>query len=461
MGIRKSKKLRTIFIEYIISIGFLVILLIVANYILFTSTALMYPANYTEKAIQRNYDELKEAPHVTMDLLTPMSSFGVFSPDGQYLYGNFSARDIKLNWDYYRNGDLSSGLSTFIVCIDRDSEVLIISYPLSMQFKNDALRNLLPHAEMTAVILFLLQLLFVIVLWSNRFAKRINRELTFLLATTKQIQEQNLDFKVGNSRIEEIDGVLKGIDTMRVALKISLEEQWSLEKQKREQVSALTHDLKTPLTIVKGNAELLMETTLTEEQRNYCKDIEKSSLQMDHYIHKLLTISKNELDHQAARTTIEVTKFLHSIKRQTEAISKIRGIGVVWQMNVKENLRLTADQHDLERAIMNIITNAFDFSPGGSTITINSMANDSELTIQVIDQGKGFTKRALKHGKEQLFMENESRTKNGHHGLGLYIANTIITNDNGELILSNDEHGGGSVTAKIPLLAENMKYLTR
>ena len=74
------------------------------------------------------------------------------------------------------------------------------------------------------------------------------------------------------------------------------------------------------------------------------------------------------------------------------------------------------------------------------------------MIIQVIDQGEGFSEKMLKYGKEQLSMGNESRTKNGHHGLGLYIADTIIKKHNGELILSNSVNGGGKVIVKIPLL---------
>ncbi|WP_326831026.1 ATP-binding protein [Anaerosalibacter bizertensis] len=72
--------------------------------------------------------------------------------------------------------------------------------------------------------------------------------------------------------------------------------------------------------------------------------------------------------------------------------------------------------------------------------------------IEIIDQGEGFSKKMLKDGKNQLLMGKESRKRNGHHGLGLYIADTIIKKHNGELILSNSVNGGGKVIVKIPLL---------
>lgn len=454
MGLKKGKKLRTIFIEYVVSLGALIITLLLANYYLFTSASMVYPANYSEKVIQKNYEELKDSPKVTMDLLTPMSSFGIYSKDGRYLYGNFSSENKKINWDTYSKGN-KIGLSNYIISIVREKEILIINYPLTMQFRSERLREVLPNAELTIAFLFFLQLIILFVLWSNRFAKRVNSELKALLITTEKIQEQNLDFNVGNSNIEEIGMVLKGIDKMKNSLKIALEEQWLLEKQKREQVSALAHDIKTPLTIVKGNADLLKETELTKEQKNYCNYIEESSEQMDEYIQKLLTLTKKEIDKEHPNENIKVIKVLNSLERQSEALSKTKKINIVWKIDIEENLFIKGYEDELERAIMNIIKNAFDFSPNGSTIAIYGVADNYELTIQVIDQGNGFSKKMLRYGKEQFFMENESRTKTGHHGLGLYIANTILTKHNGELTLSNDENGGGSVTVKIPIFQKD------
>lgn len=457
MGMKKSKKLRTIFIEYVISLGAQIIALLLANYFIlaFTSATMVYPANYSEKVIKENYEELKDAPEVTMELLTPMCSFGVYSKDGQYLYGNLPSKNKKKIWNAYYEGDNSIGLSNYIIGIVREKDILIISYPLTMQLRNDLLRKALPNVELVGVSLFLLQLITTIVLWSNRFAKKVNIELQSLLRATEKIQEQNLDFKAGNSNIEEIGMVLNGIDRMKNSLKIALEEQWLLEKQKREQVSALAHDIKTPLTIVKGNAELLKETELSKEQKDYCNYIVESSDQMDEYIQQLLTLTKKEIDKEHPSENIEVINVLNSLKRQSEALSKAKKINIVWKIDVEDNLYIKGSENEFERAIMNIIKNAFDFSPEASTIAVYVAVDDCELTFKIIDQGKGFSKKALKYGKEQFFMENESRSKTGHHGLGLFFANTVITKCKGELILSDDENGSGAVTVKIPVFRKD------
>lgn len=452
MGLKKSKKLRTIFIEYVVSLGVFIIFLIVVNYYLLVINPLAYPANYTEKIIQQNYEKLKDSPEVTVDLLTPMSKFGVYSEDGQFLYGNFPSESREEIWEHYRKGARSIGVSNFITSIERETEILIINYPLTMQYKNETLRNILPNAEIIFACLFLLQFIIVIVVWSNRFAKRVNREIKALLIVTEQIQEQNLDFDAGKSNIKEIDMVLNGIDEMKQSLKIALEKQWLSEKLKIEQISALAHDIKTPLTIVRGNVELLNETELTDEQKIYSQYIKESSKQIDRYVQQLLSYTKKEMEQNQISEKILVRKWLNSLQNQSTALAKTKNVGIVWKIDVAEKLYIKGNEHELERAMMNILTNGVDFSPAGSTVSVNVFTEQNQLTLQVIDQGKGFSKKMLKYGKEPFFMDNESRTKTGHHGLGLYIANTIITKYKGELTLANGE--GGLVTVKLPVFQE-------
>ena len=452
MGLRKGTKLRTTFIKYIISLGIFIIVLIMVNYYLFSVVSFgVYPANYSEKIIQNNFEKLKNTPKVTMDLLTPMCSFGVYSNDGHYLYGNFSDKDKKVKWENYRQGTRSTG---YIISIEREEGILIINYPLTMQYKSEKLRRVLPNAEITIVFLFFLELIAIIILWSNRFAKKINSELKSLLLATEKIEEQDLDFNIGASNIKEIDMVLQGIDKMKSSLKTALEEQWIIEQQRQEQISALAHDVKTPLTVVKGNVGLLAETDMTKEQKTYCHYIEESSEQMEKYIQNLLAITKKESARENSNEIIQIIKILNLLKEQGMALGKTKNIDIISKMNIEENLYIKGHKNELHRALMNIIANAVDFSPNNSIITINSIVDNSQLIIQVIDQGEGFSEKMLKYGKEQLSMGNESRTKNGHYGLGLYIADTIIKKHHGELILSNSMNGGGLVTVKIPIYKE-------
>ncbi len=105
----------------------------------------------------------------------------------------------------------------------------------------------------------------------------------------------------------------------------------------------------------------------------------------------------------------------------------------------------------LERAIMNVISNAVDYSPPLGTIYVTTQKVDHFLHISITDEGTGFTSEAIHHAQEQFFMGDKSRTSNMHFGMGLYITNSIIKQHDGQLILSNSKKtGGAQVIIKIP-----------
>ena len=452
MELRKETSLRISFIKFIVLLGTLIVILILANYYITRMTSnIVYPANYSEKVIQDNFEELKETSKVTKDLLTPMSNYGVYSNNGKYLYGNFSDKNKERVWNKYICRDKSLGSRRFIKSIKRKEDILLITYPLTLQYKSKKMRDLLPNAEMTISILFILELFLIIFLLSNKFAKHINKELNHVLNTVGKIEDGDLDFDIEESSIKEMNSVLRGIDEMKHSLKNSLKEQWFLEQQKREQISALAHDVKTPLTVIIGNVELLKETEITKEQQSYINYIEESNIQMQKYTSRLLSITNNEAQSNLLNKEVSIIDLLNSIKKQSESLSITKEIDIKWNTNIKGDFYLEASIEELESALMNVMSNAISFSNRNSTIEVNGAIDKEELIIKVTDSGKGFSKKMLKHAKEQFKMEDMSRTNREQHGLGLYITDNIINNYGGEVILSNNKHGSGVVIIKIPI----------
>lgn len=122
------------------------------------------------------------------------------------------------------------------------------------------------------------------------------------------------------------------------------------------------------------------------------------------------------------------------------------------QLETGANLgTLKADKLLLERAIMNVISNALDYSPPQGTIYVTTQKVDHFLHISITDEGTGFTSEAIHHAQEQFFVGDKSRTSNMHFGMGLYITNSIIKQHGGQLVLSNSKKtGGAQVIIKIP-----------
>lgn len=271
-----------------------------------------------------------------------------------------------------------------------------------------------------------------------------------LQQATKQIQAQDLDFSIEFSGVMEIDQVLHSMDKMKETLKTSLQKQWNLERSRREQISALAHDVKTPLTIVRGNVELLSETDQSEEQKNYTDYISESTRQMERYIKTLIEISKAETLVTLRAETMDADFYLTKVKDQIMALAAVKKISVAFAAyNLPKTLY--ADPVLLERAIMNVASNAVDQAPEYSEIQLTVESVEDCIRFSILDEGPGFSPEGLKQAAEQFYMGDSSRRINGHYGMGLYITKSIVNLHGGKLIITNStQTGGGQVSIEIP-----------
>ena len=290
----------------------------------------------------------------------------------------------------------------------------------------------------------------IITIIAIRFGKALNRRLSTLIFIANKVEQQELDFEISASGIKEVDAILLSLDHMRAALKDALESQWKTEQEKNRQVSALAHDLKTPLTLVRGNAELLLESELSEEQRKYTGYIESSSLQMQNYVQTLIEVTKSWHGYQFRPQKIECDILIREIKQQLKGLCTVHNLTPTWDCRYTIH-EIIADHDLLIRAIVNVLSNAAERTPTGGKVLLSVSEENNFLLFTVIDTGSGFSQEALIHGTEQFYMDDSSRTSKTHFGIGLYAANSIVQKHGGQLSLSNSiETGGAKVTIKIP-----------
>lgn len=244
---------------------FLAILLLVAFNALMNSD-IVYPANYAQEQATEAYDTLKQVGKITPDIIPDLCDYVIFDLNGNAEDGNLPENGMQDAWAAVQDNKTQDGGYYFTV-IPRNTEYCVLRYRLVPQYKTPFLQHIpvLPQSLIFAVAV--LGIFFIIVIIAIFFGKALNKRLSVLVATANKIEQHELDFEISNSGIREIDTVLSSMDSMRIALKESLEQQWKVEQRKNSQMSALAHDLKTPLTIVRGNAELLLESNLSEVQK--------------------------------------------------------------------------------------------------------------------------------------------------------------------------------------------------
>lgn len=453
MGMKKTTSLKASFWKflYMLLIGLIGAVAIPFSLILAgTSTGLITYADYSERYTKDLAPVIAATPDLA-DVQLPMGcKYLVLDKNYQVTETTLEGDDLDRAMEYAISGKINSNLNKQYLFVTRKNEYVVLQYYIGSQFTNEWLYEHFPSPEILLYIFIAINCIAVCVILTAKFAKNMRTQLSPLFEATRQVAEQNLDFEVGHSKIKEFEDVLCSFANMKDNLKISLEKQWNAEQLQREQIAALAHDLKTPLTVIQGNIDLINETELDDEQRLYAGYITESSEQIGIYIKALIDISRTIAGYQLHLEKFDIADYMGQIKAQASSLCLTKGICL--QLETGANLgTLKADKLLLERAIMNVISNALDHSPPQGTIYVTVQKTDCFLHISITDEGGGFTPETLHHAQEQFFMGDKSRTSNMHFGMGLYITSSIIKQHDGQLVLSNSKKtGGAQVIIKIP-----------
>ena len=378
------------------------------------------------------------------DVQIPMGiEYALLDKNYQLIETTLDENELEQAMRYATTGASDQNLQKRYLLVTRENEYIVLQYYIGAQYTNEWMNEHLPSPDILLIVLIAAGGLFVCLFLTTRFAKKLRLQLVPLFEATSEVAKQNLDFEVGHSNIKEFEDVLISFSHMKESLKASLEQQWKAEQMQKEQIAALAHDLKTPLTVIQGNADLISETELDAEQRLYAEYIGCSSEQMQLYIRTLIDISRATIGYQLHRENIDLPAYVEQLREQINALCQTKKIEL--QMEI-ENLpaALSADKLLLERAIMNVVNNALDYSPQDSSISISMIGNKGSLEISVTDAGPGFSQEDLMHAEEQFYMADHSRSSDLHFGMGLFITKSIIRQHGGQLILSNSKKTGGA-----------------
>ena len=448
------KKLRSVFMRYALCLALAVFMVLAVNvgaYLFCVSIGAIYPLTSISTAIEREKDNLRSVRQVEESDIPYPCEYVIFTKDGQYAGGSIGLEYSTAIWNTCMEGGRTRDGSYLYSVIEREDEILILRYRMTAQFGNAALRSIFPSADWLLVVTILLEILISLIAISFIFGKYLGKKIDKLLTVVHKIEDQDLEFEIQKSRLFEVDQALDALDHMRIALRQSLERQWYDDKMRQEQLSALAHDLKTPLTIICGNTELLFDTSLSAEQRECAEYIENSSLQMQEYVQALIAAAKSWDSYKPCMKRVSMDSLLLELKNQIDGLCAVNSISLHWDCG-HYPAYITADHDLLIRMLINVLSNAVEHTPQGGEVIFEIEEHSNELFFLITDTGKGFSDEALKHATEQFFMEDDSRISKSHYGIGLYVAASIAKKHNGKIILENSAVAGGAkVTIQISL----------
>lgn len=266
--VKRSNALSWIFMRYVlVMLGSLVGLVIVAWLLLYLliSVGCIYPANYAEQKINEAYDTILRADKVTAEMIPALCDYVIFSENGEKIGGDLSEQYEQIAWNVAKYGNASG--KYFYKVIVRENEYVVLQYRLTPQYHSAFLREHFIGPQNVMSIMSVIGAVAIIIIPSIRFGKRIKKQMQPVLDAIRQIKDQNLEYETSCSGIKEFDDCLSAIDDMRDALRESLEKQWKTEQEKKQQMSALAHDIKTPLK--DKDVELLDVRTVGEFSRGH------------------------------------------------------------------------------------------------------------------------------------------------------------------------------------------------
>ena len=457
MGMNRTTTLKGLFRRFTVALVFLLVVSVAVPYLLLsiaTNTGIANPANHSELQVKEMIPTLTAAPDLTKVTFPAGCGYLIMDRKFQELYGNMSGEEKEAAIRYAKGELVPLGNTRQFVVVPRENEICVLRYYIGSRFTASWLPDRFPSPDVITLILVGINALLVIVFLTSHFAKAMRMQISPLAEATANISEKNLDFDTGHSNIKEIEDVLAAFSDMKESLKASLDHEWRSAQAQKEQISALTHDIKTPLTVVCGNADLLEETELNEQQKSYVAYISNSCKQMQSYMQTLIDVTKSWENQPLSKQPFPLSSLFEEVTEQIKGIAVIHQIALHW--GKAEDITICADRSLLSRALVNVITNAIEHSPKGGSVFIDTVGSDNLISFVITDEGHGFTDHALKHATDQFYMDNSSRSSKSHYGIGLYMTASIVQKHGGQILLENvSEKGGASVTIQIPRVPIN------
>lgn len=291
-------------------------------------------------------------------------------------------------------------------------------------------------------------------------SKKITVPLNGLKNAAVKIKEGDMDFQLTYNNEDEFGEVYSAFEDMRKKLKASTEVQKQYERNRKELISNISHDLKTPITAIKGYVEGIMDgvADTPEKMDRYIKTIYTKANHMDKLIDELFLFSRLDLNKIPFEfENIDLREYMQDSIEELEFDLEKQGISLNYSSKVDKPLYVKADRQQLRRVILNIIGNSIKYmNKEEKTISISLEETSDFALIMIKDNGMGVPKEDIPYIFDRFYRVDPSRnTSTGGSGLGLAIAKLIIDEHGGSIWMDSEENQGTSVSFTLKKWAGN------
>ena len=297
----------------------------------------------------------------------------------------------------------------------------------------------------TIIIVILVVTAAILMLW---IYAGISVPLNKLRNATHKIAEGNLNFTMEVTGEDEISDLCRDFEEMRKRLLESTEQKLEYDQESKELISNISHDLKTPLTAIKGYVEGIMDgvADTPEKMDRYIRTIYNKTNDMDRLINELTFYSKIDANRiPYTFNKINVKNYFEDCVAEMGIELESKGFAFSYKKEVDDSVEVIADAEQIKRVINNIVSNSVKYmDKSDPRIDIRVKDVGDFVQIEIEDNGRGIGTKELPNIFERFYRADASRHSAGGSGIGLSIVKKIIE-DHGGKIWASSTLGKGTV----------------
>jgi signal transduction histidine kinase len=297
-------------------------------------------------------------------------------------------------------------------------------------------------------------LLFILIITNGiltyMVSKTILKPILIFTKAAEEISNGNLDHEIVSVNKDELGKLSETFESMRIQLKKAREESELYENNRKEFVASISHDLKTPLTSIKGYINGVLDGIADnpEMKQMYLQTAYQKADDMDHLINQLFLYAKLDLEQFPFQfEPVHLENYFADYLEELQYDPSFKDVAFTFQSEPSENYSVMADRLSLGRIIDNIIQNSLKYSDKiEKKMSVSLQSKSDAVTVKFVDNGKGIPKESLPRIFESFYRADPSRNKaTGGSGLGLAIVKKIVEGHGGEIWVESEEGKGTSI----------------
>ncbi|WP_026887555.1 HAMP domain-containing sensor histidine kinase [Clostridium beijerinckii] len=419
--------------------------------------------NYYIKYIDKINDDIqKNGDTILKGNLIDIKKYGediqgeVIDLSGNHLYGEYNIKNDNFNILNSINQDKYDNNYTYrYIPVTQNNSIqaiYVIKAPFDFVTNNYKTNMGVTFIYMLFMISPIIYFLLYLFLFTSKLYKSISKNITILLDGAQKISDGDLDFNIEGTSGIEFNKIQESFNDMVKVLKSTIKDLSDLDAERRMMVSSIAHDIRTPITVIKGQIEIIYNLKDSPDYKidDNMRIINKNCDRMTTLTDNLSLFYKVEGENFLFRNEeVNLKELLEYKQIEIQSIADKKNVAIEFKTNLMKP-KYVLDSSMLFRVLDNILYNSLRFTQEGE-ITLEAYDDMEKINFKCTDTGTGFKQEDTSKLFTAFYQDEDYKS---HFGLGLYIAQKIIKNFKGKVKAYNNEFGGAVIEFYIKELDE-------